>query len=142
MRRCFPLSLSYSDYAATILFMAKALTGLEKLQQLADLENKLTKHELEIEGIDFTFWSKPTTIGDYKTAKAASKDPDDMLETTARLFIKTARDESGQPQYAIDSLPMLLHGLSMTSASKLMAAMNDKDEDDTGLDMKSAEAGA
>ena len=122
--------------------MAKAMTGLEKLQQLADLENKLTKHELEIEGIDFTFWSKPTTIGDYKAAKAASKDPEDLLETTARLFIKTARDESGQPQYAIDSLPMLLRVLSMTSASKLMAAMNEKDEEDVDTDMKSLEEGA
>ena len=118
------------------------MTGLEKLQQLADLENKLTKHELEIKGIDFTFWAKPTTIGDYKTAKAASKDPEALLETTARLFIKTARDESGQPQYAIDSLPMLLRVLSMTSASKLMAAMNEKDEEDVDTDMKSLEEGA
>jgi hypothetical protein len=117
--------------------MAKALTGLEKLQALADLENKLTKKEVTIKGIDFTFWAKPTTIGNYKAAKAASKDPEDLLETTARLFIKNALDENGQPQYAIDALPMLLRVLSMSSASKLMAAMNESEEDDSDLDMKS-----
>jgi hypothetical protein len=122
--------------------MAKALTGPEKLQALADLENKLIKHEIEIKGIDFTFWTKPTTISDYKAAKAASRDPEDLLETAARLFIKNALDQGGQPQYAIDSLPMLLRVLSMTSASKLISALNDNEEEETDLDMKSAEAGA
>ena len=122
--------------------MAKALTGLEKLQQLADLENKLTKKEVTIKGIDFTFWAKPTTIGSYKAAKAASKDPEDLLETTARLFIKNALDENGQPQYAIDALPMLLRVLSMSSASKLMSALNESEEDDNDLDMKSDQEGA
>ena len=122
--------------------MAKALTGLEKLQALADLENKLIKHEIEIKGIDFTFWTKPSTISDYKAAKAASRDPEDLLETAARLFIKNALDQGGQPQYAIDSLPMLLRVLSMTSASKLISAMNDNEEEEAGLDMKSDQEGA
>ena len=122
--------------------MAKALTGPEKLQALADLENKLIKHPLEIEGIDFTFWTKPSTIADYKAAKAATRDPDDLLETAARLFIKNALDQGGQPQYAIDSLPMLLRVLSMTSASKLISAMNDNEEEGADLDMKSDQEGA
>ena len=37
--------------------MAKPLIGIEKLQALVDLENKLIKHEVEINGIDFTFYS-------------------------------------------------------------------------------------
>ena len=121
--------------------MAKAMTGPEKLQALADLENKLIKHEIEIKGIDFTFWTKPTTIGDYKAAKAASRDPEDLLETAARLFIKNALDQGGQPQYAIDSLPMLLRVLSMTSASKLISAMNDNEEEEIDTDMKSLKEG-
>ena len=122
--------------------MAKALTGPEKLQALADLENKLIKHEIEIKGIDFTFWTKPSTIGDYKAAKAASRDPDDLLETSARLFIKNALDENGQPQFAIDALPMLLRVLSMSSASKLISAMNTDEEEDNDLDMKSGQEAA
>ena len=122
--------------------MAKALTGLEKLQALADLENKLTKKEIEIKGIDFTFWTKPSTIADYKAAKAASRDPDDLLETSARLFIKNALDENGQPQFAIDALPMLIRTLSMSSASKLISALNTEEEDDNDLDMKSPEEAA
>ena len=122
--------------------MAKALTGPEKLQALADLENKLIKHEIEIKGIDFTFWTKPTTIGDYRAAKAACRDPEDVLETSARLFIKNALDQGGQPQYAIDALPILLRELSMESASKLLSVMNSNEEEATDLDMKSAEAGA
>ena len=123
--------------------MAKALTGPEKLQALADLENKLIKHEIELKGIDFTFWTKPTTISDYKAAKAASRDPEDLLETAARLFIKNALDQGGQPQYAIDSLPMLLRVLSMTSASKLISALNDNEEEGDGdLTMKRSEEAA
>lgn len=119
-----------------------ALTPLQKLQELADLENKLTKKEIKIKGIDFTFWTKPSTIADYKAAKAASRDPDDLLETSARLFIKNALDQNGQPQFAIDALPMLLRVLSMSSASKLISALNTDEEEDNDLDYKSPEAGA
>jgi hypothetical protein len=120
--------------------MAKAQTGLEKLQALVDLENKLIKHQVEIKGIDFTFWSKPSSINKYKAAKAASKDPDDLLETAARLFIKNALDESGQPQFQIDALPLLMGQLSMNSASKLISALNSEEEEEaySDLDMKSA----
>ena len=119
--------------------MAKSpsLTPTEKLQALIDLENKLIKHEIEIKGIDFTFWSRPTTIAKYKTAKTASRDPDDLLETTARLFIESALDENGQQQFAIDALPMLIKQLSMASASKLMGAMN-SEEEEVETDLKSA----
>jgi len=118
--------------------MAQPKTGLEKLQALVDLENKLVKHEVEIKGIDFTFWSKPTSIAKYKAAKAASKDPDDVLEATARLFIKNALDEHGQPQFAIDALPLLMSQMSMKSASKLLAALSDEEEEAySELDMKS-----
>ena len=119
-----------------------ALTPLQKLQELADLENKLTKKEIKIKGIDFTFWTKPSTIADYKAAKAASRDPEDLLETSARLFIKNALDENGQPQFAIDALPMLLRVLSMSSASKLISAMNTDEEEDNDLDMKSGQEAA
>jgi len=118
--------------------MAQPKTGLEKLQALVDLENKLVKHEVDIKGIDFTFWAKPTSITQYKAAKAASKDPDDVLEATARLFIKTALDENGQPQFAIDALPLLMSQMSMKSASKLLGALSDEEEEAySELDMKS-----
>jgi len=118
--------------------MAQPKTGLEKLQALVDLENKLVKHEVDIKGIDFTFWAKPTSITQYKAAKAASKDPDDVLEATARLFIKTALDENGQPQFAIDALPLLMSQMSMKSATKLLGALSDEEEEAySELDMKS-----
>ena len=116
------------------------MSQLDKLLEIAAIENKLTKHELEIEGKDLTFWSKPMTIAEYQQAKKASKNPEDMLETTARLFIKKAMDESGIPQYQADALPVLLRVLSMATAAKLMGAMNDsEEEDEMELDMKSPE---
>ena len=115
------------------------MSQLDKLLEIAANENKLTKHELEIQGQDLTFWSKPMTIAEYQAAKKASKDPDDMLESTARLFIKKALDEGGRPQYQIDALPVLTKVLSMATAAKLMGAMNetDEEEDEVSLDIKS-----
>lgn len=129
-----PLRLSYSRFVSTKLLMRQ----LDKLLEIAAAENKLTKHELEIEGHDLTFWSKPMTIAEYQAAKKASKDPEDMLESTARLFIKKALDENGSPQYQIDALPVLTKVLSMATAAKLMGAMNDaEEEEDMDLDLKS-----
>ena len=92
----------------------------------------------EIGGHDLTFWSKPLTIAEYQAAKRASKDPDDLLETTACLFIKKALDESGRPQFQADALPVLMRDLSMETASALMGAMNDKqDEEEEEFDIKS-----
>ena len=65
---------------------------LDKLLEIAAQENKLTKHELFIKGQDLTFWSKPLTISEYQLAKKQSKNPEDVLESTARLFIKKACD--------------------------------------------------
>ena len=116
------------------------MSQLDKLLEIAAIENKLKKHELEIEGKDLTFWSKPMTIADYQQAKQASKNPDDLLETSARLFIKKACDESGMPQYQADALPVLLRVLSMSTASKLLAALNNEEE--VQLDYKSVESSA
>lgn len=118
------------------------MSQLDKLLEIAAMENKLTKHELEIEGKDLTFWSKPMTIAEYQQAKKASKNPEDMLETTARLFVKKALDESGQPQYQADALPVLTRVLSMATAAKLMGAMNETVEEEEELDLKSIESPA
>lgn len=118
------------------------MSQLDKLLEIAAIENKLTKHELEIEGKDLTFWSKPMTIAEYQQAKKASKNPEDMLETTARLFVKKALDESGQPQYQADALPVLTRVLSMATAAKLMGAMNETQEEEEELDLKSIESPA
>ena len=116
---------------------------LDKLLEIAAMENKLVKHELEIQGQDLTFWSKPMTIAEYQAAKKASKNPDDMLETTARLFVKKALDANGQPQYQSDALPVLMNALSMETAAKLMGALNDsEEEEEMELDFKSPEAPA
>ena len=61
------------------------MSQLDKLLDIAANENKLKRHELEIGGHDLTFWSKPLTIAEYQAAKRASKDPDDLLETTGAL---------------------------------------------------------
>lgn len=112
---------------------------LDKLLEIAANENKLTKHELEIGGHDLTFWSKPLTIAEYQAARKASKDPEDMLESTARLFVRKALDANGSPQYQSDALPVLMRSLSMSTASKLMAAMNSEEEEEgEAMDFKSA----
>ena len=122
---------------------ALKMNQLDKLLEIAAIENKLKKHELEIEGKDLTFWSKPMTIAEYQQAKKASKNPEDMLETTARLFIKKAMDEAGVPQYQADALPVLLRVLSMATAAKLMGAMNDDaEEEEQELDLKSRQSAA
>ena len=113
---------------------------IDKLLEIAAMENKLVKHELEIKGQDLTFWSKPMKIGEYQAAKKASKNSDDLLETTARLFIKKALDADGQPQYQADALPVLMNALSMETASKLMGAMNETEEEEVDLDLKSNQA--
>lgn len=119
------------------------VSQLDKLKEIAAQENKLIKHELEIKGQDLTFWSRPLTIAEYQAAKKASKDPDDMLESTARLFIQKALDANGSRQYQVDALPILTRMLSMATAAKLMAAMNeDEEEEEMNLDMKSPEKGA
>ena len=120
------------------------MSQLDKLLEIAANENKLTKHEIEIDGHDLTFWSKPMTIAEYQAAKKASKDPDDLLESTARLFIKKALDEGGRPQYQIDALPVLTKVLSMATAAKLMGAMNEEqeEEEEVSLDFKSSRKGA
>ena len=112
---------------------------LDKLLDIAANENKLTKHELEIGGHDLTFWMKPLTIAEFQAAKKASKDPEDMLESTARLFVRKALDANGSPQYQSDALPVLMRSLSMQTATKLMAAMNSEEEEEgEAMDFKSA----
>ena len=114
---------------------------LDKLLEIAAQEDKLTKHELFIKGQDLTFWSKPLTIAEYQLAKKQSKDPEDVLESTARLFIKKACDASGHQQYQIDALPVLMKALSLQTASKIMGAMNNEDEEEAiELDFKSPQA--
>ena len=116
---------------------------LDKLLEIAANENKLTKHELEIDGHDLTFWSKPMTIAEYQAAKKASKDPDDLMETTARLFVKKAMDEGGSPQYQSDAIPVLMRVLSMQTSAKILSAMNAaEEEEDADLDIKSPEESA
>ena len=60
------------------------------------------------------------------------------------MFIKKACDESGSPQYQIDALPVLMKVLSLETASKIMGAMNDSEEEEEAieLDFKSPEAAA
>ena len=116
------------------------MNQLEKLQAIAGQENKLKKHDLFIKGHDLTFWSTPLKISEYQMAKKQSKNPDDLLESTARLFIKKAVDANGHQQYQIDALPVIMGALSMETASKLLGAMNESDEEEElNLDFKSAE---
>ena len=82
------------------------------------------------------------TIAEYQQAKQASKNPEDLLETTARLFIKKALDADGHNQYQSDALPALMKALSMET-SKLLGAMNadqEEEEEELALDVKSPES--
>ena len=110
---------------------------LDKLLRIAAQENKLTKHELFVKGEDLTFWSKPTTIAEYNTAKAACKDSTDQIEATCRLFIQKALTEAGERQYQPDALPVLTRSLSITTAVQILDALNIELEEDEEMDMKS-----
>ena len=123
------------------------MSQLDKLLEIAAEENQLTKRELFIRGRDMTFWSRPTTIADFQAAKKASKNPEDFLEYTVRLFVMKALDETGQRQFAVDAIPVLMgkgpNKLSMKTATEIMAALNpDEDAEDEVLDMKSTEEGS
>ena len=119
-----------------------AKSQLEKLKEIAAQENKLVKHEIELKGQDMTFWTRPLTITELQMVKKECKDPTDQLESTARLFIQKALDQSGVQQFTKEALPIMLRGLSLASATALMNAMAE-DEDEDGLDdldMKSPKA--
>ena len=116
------------------------MNQLQKLQEIAGNESKLRKHELFIQGHDLTFWSRPLTINEYNAAKKQSKNPEDVLETSARLLIKKALDANGVAQYQIDALPVIMGALSLKTASKILAALNsDEEEEAMELDFKSPE---
>ena len=122
---------------------------LDKLLEIAAIENKLQKRELNILGKDLSFWSKPTTIADFQAAKKASKNPEDFLEYTVRLFVMKALDQTGQRQFTVEAIPVLMgkgdkdQRLSMKTATEIMAALNpDEDEEAEALDMKSVEEGS
>ena len=123
------------------------MSQLDKLLEIAAEENHLVKRELFIRGRDLTFWSRPVTISEFQAAKKASKNPEDFLEYTVRLFVMKALDQSGQRQYGVDAIPILMgkgeNRMSMKTASEIMAAMNaDEEEEDAGqLDMKSSKKG-
>ena len=117
------------------------MNQLQKLKEIAGQENKRKKHELYIKGHDLTFWSTPLKISEWTLAKQQSKNPEDVLESTARLFIRKACDESGTPQYQVDALPVLMKVLSLQTASKIPGAMNNNDEEDAiELDFKALTA--
>jgi len=118
------------------------MSQLDKLLEIAAIENKLTKRELFIHGKDLSFWSKPTTIADFQAAKRTSKNPEDFLEYTARLFVAKALDEAGQRQYQVDAIPVLMRQLSMKTASEIMAALSPDEDEAEELDMKSTQAGS
>lgn len=119
------------------------MSQLDKLLEIAAQESKLQKRELFILGKDLTFWSKPTTIAEFQAAKRASKNPEDFLEYTVRLFVNKALDEGGQRQYQPDAIPVLLRQVSMKTATAMMAALSpEEDEEEIELDMKSTSKGA
>lgn len=121
-------------------------TQLDKLLEIAAEESKLIKRELFIRGRDMTFWSRPTTIAEFQAAKKASKNPEDFLEYTVRLFVTKALDENGVRQFQADAIPVLMgkgeQRLSMKTASAMMAALNPEEEEEEMLDMKSPEEGS
>ena len=113
---------------------------LDRLLAVAARNNKLIKKVVELDGDDFTFWHQPLKMAEYTEAKASSKDSEDLLEVSVRLFVKKALDESGSPQYQSDAIPVLMKVLPLDFANKLIGALNISMEDDeVDLDIKSAE---
>ena len=118
------------------------LSDLEKLKQLAAMEDQLTYRELFLRGIDFSFYQKPTTIKDFKLAKKQSQDKEDLVENSARLFCNKACNAAGDRKYVTaEALPILIGQLSMKSALKLMNTLKGLDDEegdeDNVLDLKS-----
>lgn len=113
---------------------------LDRLLAVAARNNKLIKKVVELDGDDFTFWHQPLKMAEYTEAKASSKNQEDLLEVSVRLFVKKALDEAGSPQYQSDAIPVLMKVLPLEFANQLLSALNESMEDDeVGLDIKSAE---
>lgn len=115
---------------------------IDRLLAVAARNNKLIKKEVDLDGEDFTFWHQPLKMAEYTEAKASSKDPEDLLETAVRLFVKKALDAGGQPQYQSDAVPVLMKALPLDLANKLINAMNTSAEEEVELDMKSDQESA
>ena len=115
---------------------------IDRLLAVAARNNKLIKKEVDLDGEDFTFWHQPLKMAEYTEAKASSKDPEDLLETAVRLFVKKALDAGGQPQYQSDAVPVLMKALPLELANKLINAMNATADEEVELDMKSDQEAA
>ena len=116
---------------------------MDVLLEIAAEENIMRKHELEVRGRDLSFWSKPMKIAEFQSCKKASKNPEDLLEVSARLLIKKACDQNGVLKYQVDALPVLMNVLSMETASKIIGALNaGGEEEEVELDFKSPEGTA
>ena len=116
---------------------------LDVLLEIAAEENIMRKHELEVRGRDLSFWAKPMKIAEYQSCKKASKNPEDLLEVSARLLIKKAHDQAGNLKYQVDALPVLMNVLSMETAAKIIGALNaGGEEEEIELDFKSPETAA
>ena len=82
-------------------------------------------------------------IAEYQSCKKASKNPEDLLEVSARLLIKKAHDQAGNLKYQVDALPVLMNVLSMETAAKIIGALNaGGEEEEIELDFKSPETAA
>lgn len=128
------LCLSYSFSRKHKFAMPKS--DLDRLMEIAGEMNKLKKHEVEIEGRKFEWYSKPMTIEDIAVARSKAKDKEDDLEQAVRMFISRALDANGKRKYGEDYVTPFMKVLPLTVVTEMLGAMN-AEEDSDEVDMKS-----
>ena len=118
-----------------------AKSDLDRLMEIAGEMNKLTKHQVTIKGRDFEWYSKPMTISDVSAAKTGSKNKEDELEQSVRMFISRALDANGNQKYGEDYVTPFMKVLPLSVVTDMLAAMNADKEEGEEIDMsKSVES--
>ena len=103
------------------------MRAIDRLLKVAGTDRKIYK-KVTIKGEDFSFWMTPLTIAQQQTAQklAASDDANDFA---IQLLVTKALDESSQPMFQQDAIPLLKRSIEKAEVEKLLLALIQVDEE-------------
>ena len=118
-----------------------ALRAIDKLKKAANL--KPAKKEVVLNnGEEFEFWSTPLTMAQRERANRDAKS-DDINQFALQLLLTKAQDENGSRLFGPGDLADLKNAVRDEDLQKLMlAVIQDQDEEEEEIDMKSPRKGA
>lgn len=114
--------------------------AIDRLKKAANL--KATKKEVTLSNGDaFEFWSAPLTMAQREKANRDAKS-DDVNQFALQLLLQKAQDSNGGKLFAPGDLSALKHEVRDEDLQKLMlAVIQDPEEEEEGIDMKSTGKG-